>query len=248
MKRLLTILPFALLTLACGGEAPDTPSTPESAPPAGGAIVDPEPEPVQGDADEILVVFLGDSLTAGFGLDEDQAFPYLVEQALKEEGRPVRVVNGGISGDTTAGGLARLDWLLQQRPDIVVVSLGANDGLRGLELGASEENLRQTVQRSLDSGAKVLLSGMLIPPNYGPEYTDAFAEIYPRVARDLGVPLIPFLLDGVAGDAALNQADGIHPTAEGQRLVAETVLPYLRPLLEEGASEDGGSSSKDDPA
>ena len=180
-----------------------------------------------------VVVFLGDSLTAGYGLDEQQAFPYLVEQALAAALPTLRVVNAGISGDTTAGGLSRLDWLLRQQPDVLVVALGGNDGLRGLDPAASEENLRRIITRAQEEGARVLLVGMLIPPNYGPEYTRAFAGIYPRLAAEFDVPLVPFLLEGVAGDVSLNQADGIHPTAEGQALVAQTVLAHLEPLLNE---------------
>ena len=179
------------------------------------------------------VVFLGDSLTAGLGLDADQAFPALLETILAEENLPVRVVNAGVSGDTTAGGLRRLDWLLQQNPDIVVVGLGANDGLRGVELKASEENLRAIVRKSRDAGAHVLLLGMLIPPNYGPEYTTQFRELYQRIANDLSVPLVPFILQGVGGEASLNQADGIHPTADGQLIVARNILPHLRPIVKQ---------------
>jgi acyl-CoA thioesterase I len=177
------------------------------------------------------VVFLGDSITAGLGLDAEQAFPALLAQALGAEGLPVQVVNAGVSGDTTAGGLRRLDWLLRQKPDVVVVGLGGNDGLRGLELKASEENLRGIVRKSRGAGADVLLLGMLIPPNYGPEYTSQFRELYPRIAKELDVPLVPFVLEGVGGNPRLNQPDGIHPTAEGHRIVAANVLPHLRPLV-----------------
>jgi acyl-CoA thioesterase-1 len=178
------------------------------------------------------VVFLGDSLTAGLGLEESQAYPVLVKANLEKTGHPVRVVNAGVSGDTTAGGLARLDWLLSQKPDVIVVGLGGNDGLRGLPLEAVEKNLREIVRRSKESGARVLLLGMQIPPNYGPEYTHGFAAMYPRVAKELDVPLVPFLLEGVGGIARLNQADGIHPTAEGQVKVAATVTPYLEEMLQ----------------
>jgi len=189
--------------------------------------------------DRVLVVFLGDSLTAGYGLEAEQAHPALIEELLSAEGWPVRVVNAGVSGDTTAGGSSRLDWLLRQRPDVLVVSLGANDGLRGLPLSSSEENLRRIVGRARDAGVRVLLTGMLMPPNYG-AYADDFAAMYPRLAEELGVPLVPFLLDGVADRPDLNLADGIHPNAEGQAVVAETVLAHLRPLIEAAAtaSED----------
>lgn len=184
------------------------------------------------------VVFLGDSLTAGLGLEADQAFPALVGAALDKEGSPIDVVNGGVSGDTTAGGLRRLDWLLRQKPDVVVVGLGGNDGLRGLDVAGSEENLRAIVKKSRDAGADVLLLGMLIPPNYGPEYTTRFREVYPRVAKYAGVPLVPFLLEGVGGEARFNQPDGIHPTAEGHEIVAENVLPHLRPLVRKRATRE----------
>lgn len=178
------------------------------------------------------MVFLGDSLTAGLGLPEDQAYPAVLDRRLDAEGTPVRILNAGVSGDTTAGGLARLDWLLKQKPDMLVVGLGANDGLRGLELADTEKNLREIVRRAKDSGARVLLLGMMIPPNYGPDYTERFRKMYPEIAKDLDVPLVPFLLDKVGGIADLNQADGIHPTAKGQEMVADNVEPYLRDLIE----------------
>ncbi len=185
--------------------------------------------------DRPLVIFLGDSLTAGYGLDPEQAFPALVEKRLIEAGHSVRVVNAGVSGDTTAGGLARLDWLLRQEPDVLVVGLGANDGLRGIELDSSESNLRQILQRVLAKDMHVLLAGMLLPPNYGQDYTDRFAEIYPRLASELDVPLLPFLLAGVAARPGLNLPDGIHPNAEGQKIVAETVYRQVEPLVAKAA-------------
>lgn len=188
-------------------------------------------------SDRVTVLFLGDSLTAGFGLDAEQAFPTLVGQMLEAEGLPVRIVNAGVSGDTTAGGVRRLDWLLGQSPDVVVVGLGANDGLRGTPLDAVEENLRQIVTRSRQAGAQVLLLGMLLPPNLGPDYTAGFRDIYPRLAGDLDVPLVPFLLEGVGGVAHFNQADGVHPTAEGQEIIAATVLPEVRAMVKEQAED-----------
>jgi len=223
---LFLLLGMAAVLAAC---SPASDPAAASAPPAPAAVTRATaPAPA---ADVPLVVFLGDSLTAGYGLDADQAYPALVEESLKEEGVPVRVLNAGVSGDTTAGGLARLDWLLSQKPDVVVVGLGGNDGLRGLPLDQAEHNLREIVRRSKAAGARVLLLGMLIPPNYGPEYTQAFAEMYPQIAKELDVPLVPFLLEGVGGVARLNQADGLHPTAEGQEKVAGTVTPYLEEML-----------------
>jgi acyl-CoA thioesterase I len=200
------------------------------------SVTRPAPAPVTRPApasspDEPLVIFLGDSLTAGLGLEGGQAYPVLVESRLEKAGHPVRIVNAGVSGDTTAGGLTRLDWLLSQKPDVVVVGLGGNDGLRGLPLQQAESNLREIVRRSKEAGARVLLLGMQIPPNYGPEYAQGFTEMYPRVAKEMDVPLVPFLLEGVGGIARLNQEDGIHPTAEGQVRVAETVTPYLEEML-----------------
>ena len=179
------------------------------------------------------IVFLGDSLTAGYGIERKEAYPALIERMLEEQGIDVQIINMGVSGDTTAGGLSRLEWSLKQKPDVLVVGLGGNDGLRGIDLAASEQNLRQIIQRARERGVRVLLLGMMIPPNYGPEYTSQFREIYPRLARELDVPLVPFLLEGVGGEERLNQADGIHPTAEGHRRIAETVLPHLRELLQD---------------
>ncbi|RMH20420.1 MAG: arylesterase, partial [Acidobacteria bacterium] len=186
-----------------------------------------------GGGDAPLVVFLGDSLTAGFGLAEEQAFPARVAELLAARGRPVRAINAGLSGDTTAGGLRRLDWLLRQRPDVVVIALGGNDGLRGLDPASTEENLRRTILAARAAGARVLLAGMLIPPSYGPDYAGRFAAIFPRLAAELEVPLVPFLLDGVAADPALNLADGIHPNAAGHERIAATLLPYLETVLDE---------------
>jgi acyl-CoA thioesterase-1 len=177
------------------------------------------------------VIFLGDSLTAGLGLAEDQAYPARVAAELAGRGTPIRAINAGVSGDTSAGGLARLDWLLGQHPDVVVLALGANDGLRGVALADTEKNLREIVRRCRAAGARVLLLGMQIPPNYGPDYAGGFRALYPRIAKDMDVPLVPFLLEGVGGVAELNQADGMHPTAEGQEKVAGNVEPYLARLL-----------------
>jgi len=178
-----------------------------------------------------VVIFLGDSLTAGLGLGEEQAYPARVAAKLAAQGKTVKVINAGVSGDTTAGGLARIDWLLRQHPDVLVVGLGGNDGLRGLPLADTEKNLRDIIRRGQAAGVRVLLLGMQIPPNYGPDYVNGFKAMYPRLAKELNVPLVPFLLEGVGGVADLNQNDGIHPTAKGQEMVADNVVPYLSKLL-----------------
>ncbi len=178
-----------------------------------------------------VVVALGDSLTAGFGVAADEAFPARLEARLRTEGYAYRVVNAGVSGDTTAGGLRRVDWVLRAKPEVVIVALGANDGLRGQSPQATRANLEEIVARLRTAGVRVLLAGMRLPPNYGGEYTKEFEAIFPAVARRAKVALMPFLLDGVAGDPRLNQADGIHPTVAGQQAIADHLWPYLRPLL-----------------
>lgn len=228
--------PAPSATPAAAPVSPVSPPGREASPPAA-------PAPVrQSSGQEPLVVFLGDSLTAGLGLDAAAAYPARVEAALEGAGEPVRVLNAGVSGDTTAGGLSRLSWILKQKPDVLVVGLGANDGLRGVPLSDVEKNLREILRRGQAAGARVLLLGMRLPPNYG-EYADRFAEMYPRIAKDMDVPLVPFLLEGVGGVARLNQEDGIHPTAEGQEILAKNVLPYLRTVLsrEEARAAAGAS-------
>jgi acyl-CoA thioesterase-1 len=178
-----------------------------------------------------VVVALGDSLTAGFGVAPDEAFPARLQARLRAEGYAYRVVNAGVSGDTTAGGLRRVDWVLRTSPDVVIVALGANDGLRGQSPQATRVNLEEIVTRLQAAGARVLLAGMRLPPNYGGEFTKEFEAVFPAVARRAKIALMPFLLDGVAGIPRLNQADGIHPTAAGQQVIADHLWPYLRPLL-----------------
>jgi acyl-CoA thioesterase I len=180
---------------------------------------------------EGVVAVLGDSLTAGLGVTADEAFPARLQARLRAEGYDYRVVNAGVSGDTTAGGLRRVDWVLRAKPDVVIVALGANDGLRGLSPQAMRANLEAIIERLQAAGARVLLAGMRLPPNYGAEYTKEFEAVFPEVARRAKVALMPFLLNGVAADPRLNQPDGIHPTAAGQQLIADRVWPYLRPLL-----------------
>jgi acyl-CoA thioesterase-1 len=182
-------------------------------------------------AEERVVVAFGDSLTAGFGVAAGEAYPALLEARLRAEGYPHRVVNAGVSGDTTAGGLRRVEWALRLRPEVVILALGANDGLRGQDLAAVRANLDQLVGRFQSAGARVLVAGMRVPPNYGARYAREFEQLFAEVARRRGAALVPFLLEGVAGDPRLNQADGIHPTAEGYRMIVERLWPYLRPLL-----------------
>jgi acyl-CoA thioesterase-1 len=177
------------------------------------------------------IVFLGDSLTAGLGLPADEAYPALLQQKIDQAGLGYEVINAGVSGDTSAGGLRRLEWVLDGDVRVLVVALGANDGLRGLPVAELERNLEQIVSTARSRGVSVLLAGMEAPPNVGSEYTAAFRQTYRNVAQAQGVPLVPFLLDGVAGRAELNQSDGIHPNAAGARRVADTIWPALEPLL-----------------
>jgi acyl-CoA thioesterase-1 len=183
------------------------------------------------DALERVVAILGDSLTSGLGVPAEDAFPARLEALLRREGYDWKVANAGVSGDTSAGGLRRIEWVLKLRPAVVVVALGANDGLRGQPVDGLRDNLTRIVERAEASGARVLLAGMRMPPNYGDQYTRAFAAVYPEVAKATGAALAPFLLEGVAGNPKLNQPDGIHPTAEGHRLIAERLWPHLKPLL-----------------
>ena len=214
-RRMVWSVVLGCLVLGCGPDASDF------APRAAG-VGAPEPS-----ARAVQVVFLG----AGPGLAEGETYPRLIENRLLDQGYDVEVVNAGVSGDTTAGGLSRLDWLLDQDPDVVVVGLGANDALRGQDLSRTEENLRTIVQRVRQAGARVLLLGMKIPPSHGLDYSRSFEEIYPRIARDLDVPLVPFLLEDVAANPSLNLPDRLHPNAKGHRRLAATVYPQLEDLV-----------------
>jgi acyl-CoA thioesterase-1 len=185
-------------------------------------------------AEERVIVALGDSLTAGFGVAPDEAWPALIEARLRREGLAYRVVNAGVSGDTSAGGLRRVPWVLRSRPEVAIVALGANDGLRGQSPAALSANLQEIVTRLRAGGARVLLAGMRLPPNYGAELSREFAQAFADVARRERVAFMPFLLDGVAADPRLNLPDGIHPNSAGYRVVAERIWPYLRPLLRSG--------------
>jgi len=179
------------------------------------------------------VVVLGNSLAAGYGLDPEQAFPALLQQKVDSLAWNVVVVNAGVSGETTAGGLSRIDWLLRERVDVLILELGGNDGLRGIATEVTQQNLQAIINKTRDryAEARVVLAGMQVPTNLGPIYTERFRNLYPELARENDVALIPFLLEGVGGISALNQSDGIHPTAEGHRIVAENVWETLRPVL-----------------
>ena len=178
-------------------------------------------------AGEPGIVVFGDSLTAGFGLPREDAFPARLEAALKAQGHEWRVVDAGVSGDTSAGGLARLDWVLADAPEIVIVELGANDGLRGLPVDPLEANLDAILARIGETGAAVLLAGMEAPRNFGADYGAAFRAVYERLAARHGVAFYPFFLEGVAMVPALNQADGIHPNAAGVAEIVRRILPHV---------------------
>jgi acyl-CoA thioesterase I len=182
--------------------------------------------------DSCRIAVLGDSLTTAHGLALEEGFPAQLERRLREAGHDCLVLDAGVGGDTTAGGLARLEWMLGDRPSHVIVELGGNDGLRALPPEQMEQNLDAIVSRLRAAGVTVLLAGMLAPPNLGRPYGDAFAAVFPRVAARHDVPLYPFFLDGVAGDPELNQADGIHPTAAGVAVIVERILPTVTEWLE----------------
>jgi len=202
----------------------DVAATATATPPAATALPAPAQRP--------RVVALGDSLTAGLGLPTtDIAWPALVQQKIAAAGLDAEIVNAGVSGDTTAGGLRRLDWALDGDVKVLVLELGANDGLRGLPVDQMRDNLSQMIAMAKKRGITVLLCGMEAPPNFGPQYTRDFREAFVSVAREHDVAFIPFMLAGVAGDAALNQADGIHPNEEGTRRVADLIWQSLQPLL-----------------
>jgi acyl-CoA thioesterase-1 len=179
------------------------------------------------------ILFFGNSLTAGYGIDPEESFAGRIQTRLDSLKKEFRVINGGLSGETTAGGLSRLDWFLEEEPYLFVLELGGNDGLRGIALTETKKNLLAIVDKvqAKYPNTKIILAGMQIPPNMGQEYTEEFKAIYPAVAKEKNIELIPFLLEGVAGNPDLNLPDGIHPTAEGHRLVMETLWPYISKAL-----------------
>ena len=179
------------------------------------------------------ILFLGDSITAGYGLDLDQAYPGLIQKRIDAQGWNFKVVNAGQSGDTTAGGLARLDWVLQNRVDVLVLELGANDGLRGLSVEAIKKNLQAIIERTKQRHpeAKIVIAGMKVPPNMGDDYGRKFEAVFADLAKRNNAPFVPFILEGVGGTRELNLPDGIHPTAKGHEIVAGNVWKVLEPVL-----------------
>lgn len=183
------------------------------------------------------IVAFGDSLTAGLGVQADESYPAQLQRRLDSLGYHYRVINAGVSGDTTAGGLRRVSWILHNKPELVILELGANDGLRGLQVDHTQSNLRQIIRQLQAAGTTVILAGMKLPPNYGLDYTARFEAMYQKLAQEHQLLLIPFFLEGVGGSSSLNQADGIHPTKEGYKLIVEEVLKVLRPVLNEPAQK-----------
>jgi acyl-CoA thioesterase I len=227
MIRSLGICFLAAVTASCSSCSSGDPR-PDPPPAARPVTASPVAAPV---ASRPRIVILGDSLTAGLGLAQEEAYPALLQKRLDAGGLKYEVVNAGVSGDTSAGGLRRIDWVLDGDVKVLIVALGGNDALRGLPVEQLRENLIAITDRAKARGIKVILAGMEAPPNFGPAYTAAFRQTYRDVARQQGAVLIPFLLDGVAGLPDMNQGDGIHPTAAGANKVAETVWSALRPIV-----------------
>jgi len=233
---MLVVSTMSLTLLACNRAATDPdrgalPDTQQTTAP-GGSRAEPTATPRQPTSSLPLLIFLGDSLTAGLGLDPGESFPSLIQARIEREGYRYRVVNAGVSGDTSAGGLRRLEWAMSDGvPQILVVALGGNDGLRGLSPEQLEENLGAIVTRAQQRRVHVLIAGMEAPPNFGADYTARFRAVFPTVAKRFAVPLIPFLLAGVAGNPTFNQSDGIHPNPRGAEVVANLVWDALHPTL-----------------
>jgi acyl-CoA thioesterase-1 len=242
MHRASAVL-VAVCAIACGREPAAPPARPAAPAPA---AAQPSPglvAPAAVASDRPRIVFLGDSLTAGYGLEQSQAVPALIQARLKQEGYPFEVVNAGVSGDTSAGGLSRLEWSLSGDVRILVVELGANDGLRGLPVASMRRNLEEVITGAQARGAAVLLVGMEALPNYGASYTSEFRDTFPALAKAHKTALMPFYLDGVAGKPELNIADGMHPNRAGAVIVADnlwrTLEPMLKPALQAPAQVSG---------
>ncbi len=222
---------FIIITVWFSSASCQSGETGETYPPnrAQPAIAPPEEHP---ELERPKIVALGDSLTAGLGLDVEEAYPAILQERIDEAGYPYEVVNAGVSGDTTAGGLSRADWVLKGDVRVLILALGGNDGLRGLPAAEVKRNLAVTIERAHEKGVAVLLAGMEAPPNMGTSYTSEFRQVFRDLAEEYDVTFLPFLLEGVAGELALNQRDGIHPNAEGARGLADSIWPLLRPMLE----------------
>ena len=217
----------SLTVVACGSRGDDR-EEPRTAPSAQAPVRASAPAPAAG---RPRIVALGDSLTAGLGLSTADAYPALLQQRVQAEGLDFEVVNAGVSGDTSAGGLSRLDWALEGDVRVLIVALGGNDALRGLPTDQLQHNLARIIERAQAKGITVILAGMEAPPNYGRDYIVAFHKVYPALAKQYNVAFVPFLLQGVAGSEGLNQRDGIHPTAAGARVVAANVWGALKPIV-----------------
>ncbi len=227
----LALLVLLATLVGCGGTDAPVPASPPSA-----SSPSPEAAAPQASGDTLTVVFFGDSLTAGYGLSNpnDDAYPALLAEKMAASGEPARVINAGLSGETSAGGLRRVDWVLSRNtPDVFMLALGANDMLRGQPPEATEKNLRATLDkvREIAPDARLVVAGLEALPNLGAAYGDAYRQVFRDVASDYDAALVPFLLDGVAGIRDLNQADGVHPTARGHQIMAETVWKTLAPVV-----------------
>ena len=223
-----------LLLAGCGSEPREEPVTPAPPPADAKPEADDPPTASEDETAPLRVVVLGNSLSAGYGLDPEQAFPALIQQKVDALGWDVVIVNAGLSGETTAGGLNRIDWLLRDRIDVLLLELGGNDGLRGIATEVTKQNLQAIIDktRARYPEARIVLAGMQVPTNLGPVYTARFRNLYPELALENTIDLIPFILEGVGGVRELNLPDGIHPTPEGHRIIAETVWKTLGPVLE----------------
>jgi acyl-CoA thioesterase I len=221
----LVLLALVALAVACGGNANDERASKQPQRPA-------PTTPNAQEANRPKIVALGDSLTAGLGLVESQAYPALLQNKVDADGYPFEVVNAGVSGDTSAGGVRRLDWALEGDVRVLILALGANDGLRGLPVEEMKKNLGDIIERAKARNIVVILAGMEAPPNYGPDYTSSFRRAYQDLAREHDVIFLPFLLENVAGNPALNQGDGIHPNARGAEIIADGMWKVLRPVLD----------------
>lgn len=250
-QRLLTVAALSLAIAISGcQQQPDTKTADNTAdntqnnnPAVNTAMAEPQtPESTQSNESTnsaeqqapLTILALGDSLTEGLGVDNNANYPAQLEARLKEMGyKDVKVINSGLSGETSTGLVNRLDWVLQTKPDITILTIGANDAIRGIDVATVEANIRTAIKRLQDGGSEVILGGMQIYDNLGADYVESFAAIYPRVAKDMNVTLIPFFLDGVGGDPKLNQADAIHPTKEGYTIIVnDNILPILQPEIE----------------